>query len=74
MSYSTIEEIRGDVNNYLESSIALTQFQALLTTAEDRIHSLVSIHDQKKELVDDISAGGFGLINLPDDFYGFVSV
>ena len=73
MSYTLRSTLLTDVNNYLESGITDAVFSPLLRMAEDRIHSLVSIHDQKKETTITLSAAA-DLNNLPDDFYGFVSV
>ena len=74
MSYTLFSELESDVNAYMEASLSTTQLQPLVLTAEDRINSLVVLPNAKKEVTHSIGVGGFGLVNLPDDFYGFISV
>ena len=73
MSYNSLTELLSDVNEYMESAVTSAQLGPLAQTAEDRINSLVALPAAKKETVLTLIAAG-DLSNLPDDFYGFISV
>ena len=73
MSYNSLTELLSDVNEYMESAITSSQLGPLAQTAEDRINSLVALPTAKKETVISLSTSD-QIKDLPDDFYGFVSV